>query len=141
MRRPKLLTPIALLAAGCATGIVLTDPGARVQDVAPTEVPAGCEMLGDVSIGIPPDAARPRTEEELVTLMRNKAAESGATHVMVESREQRGTATEPAYAGRARAYRCPEGEPEPVAPAPVESEADETEPDPDAVETDPDAVE
>ena len=62
-------------------------------------------MLGDVSIGIPPDAARPRTEEQLVILMRNRAAESGATHVMVESREQRGTGTEEHWAGRARLGR------------------------------------
>ncbi len=45
---------LAVLLAGCSTGISLTGGGASVRDVAPVDVPAGCEMLGDVSIGIPP---------------------------------------------------------------------------------------
>ena len=129
MKNMLLTSIVALAAAGCSTGIVLTDRGARVHDVSPTEVPGGCTMLGDVSIGIPPDAARPRTEEQLVILMRNRAAESGATHVMVESREQRGTGTEEHWAGRARGYRCPDEPATPVA-APVaadEAPAEEVE--------------
>ena len=120
-RDNMLLASIVALAAGCSTGIVLTDRGARVHDVSPTEVPGGCTMLGDVSIGIPPDAARPRTEEQLIILMRNRAAESGATHVMVESREQRATGAEEHWAGRARGYRCPD-EPARTSAAPADQE-------------------
>lgn len=117
-----LASVLALAAAGCSTGIVLTDRGARVHDVSPTEVPAGCTMLGDVSIGIPPDAARPRTEEQLVILMRNRAAESGATHVMVESRERRGSGVDEHWVGRARGYRCPDQAPAPATGAPAREE-------------------
>jgi hypothetical protein len=124
-----LLSSVVVLAAtGCSTGIVLTDRGARVHDVSPTDVPGGCTMLGDVSIGIPPDAARPRTEEQLVILMRNRAAESGATHVMVESRERRGTGVDEHYSGRARGYRCPDEEP--AAPSAAPAAAPEEEPAP-----------
>jgi hypothetical protein len=79
-----------------------------VQEVTAANVPPGCRLLGDVSIGIPPDAGRPRTEEQLVMLMRNKAAELGGTHVLVESREQRTEAGQQHYVGRGVTYVCPE---------------------------------
>lgn len=100
----------ALIATGCATGITLTERGSRVTNVSQADAPFGCELMGDVGIGIPPDAARPRTEDQLVILMRNKAAEIGATHVVVDMSEQRtGNAGEIYYVGRGRAYACPEG--------------------------------
>lgn len=115
MRGDTLFVSFLVLAAsGCATGIVLTDRGANVQAVGATEVPAGCVMLGDASVGIPPDAGRPSTEEELVYLIRNKAGESGATHVLIESRERRGSGEDVHYVGRARSYRCPASEPRTV---------------------------
>jgi hypothetical protein len=105
--RAFVVSMVGLVALGCSPGIVLTRDGERVTAVEPADVPAECEMVGDVSIGIPPDAARPRTEEQLLMLMRNKAAEAGATHVMVESRERRGQGGDVHYRGRARAYVCP----------------------------------
>lgn len=67
-------------------------------------------MLGDTSIGIPPDAGRPGTEAELVILMRNRAAQMGATHLLVESRQRHddGEGREH-WTGRGRAYRCEPG--------------------------------
>lgn len=113
MHRQLALAMAITAATGCATGIILTERGARVQEVATADIPTGCQMLGDVSIGIPPDAARPRTEEQLVTLMRNKAAEIGGTHVLVESREPRTEAGREHFVGRGVAYRCPEATPSP----------------------------
>ncbi|HJL19630.1 MAG TPA: hypothetical protein RMH99_28465 [Sandaracinaceae bacterium LLY-WYZ-13_1] len=106
----KLAIPaLALALAGCATGITLTDEGEDVRHVQLADMPTGCNLLGDVAIGIPPDAARPRTEEQLHTLMRNKAGELGGTHVIVESTDERtGDTGEIYYAGRGVAYACPE---------------------------------
>jgi hypothetical protein len=113
----------ALLFSACSTAIVLTDRGERVQQIQSADLPAGCRLLGDVSIGIPPDAARPRTEQELVYLMRNKAAERSATHVIVESSErQHDAATGDYYLGRGLAYTCPETREERPVQAPPEEE-------------------
>ena len=96
----------ALLATGCTLGISLTDRGTAVSEIAQADVPPGCTLVGDVAIGIPPDAARPRTEEQLVILMRNKAGEMGATHVVVVSRVPRGEGGSAHYVGQGTAYRC-----------------------------------
>lgn len=101
------------IATGCTTGIALTDRGSQVTRAADADLPPGCRLLGDVAIGIPPDAARPRTEEQLEMLMRNKAGEVGATHVIVEHSEDRGEH----WVGRGRAYRCPETPPPTVSAA------------------------
>ncbi len=102
-----------VIAAGCTTGIALTDRGAEVTRIADADIAPGCRLLGDVAIGIPPDAGRPRTEEQLEMLMRNKAGEVGATHVVVEQSEDRGEH----WVGRGRAYRCPETPPPTVSAA------------------------
>ncbi len=105
--RLTALLGTALLFNGCVTGIGLTNRGSHVQNVSQADAPLGCELMGDVAIGIPPDAGRPRTEEQLVTLMRNKAGEVGGTHVVVDFSEQRtGAGGEPYYVGRGRAYAC-----------------------------------
>lgn len=133
------------LATACATGIALTGEGQAVQHVPRTDIPVGCNLLGDIAIGIPPDAARPRTEEQLVILMRNKAAEHGGTHVIIESKsEQTGASGRSYWSGRGIAYDCPE---EQAAAAPseqtagAEAPAEEEEPtggeDSSAVEEDP----
>lgn len=112
--RSSILLVTLLLAFGCATGITLTGEGRRVQRVQVADMPTGCNLLGDVAIGIPPDAARARTEEELIVLMRNKAGENGATHLIVESTDHRtGRGGEPYYSGRGTAYACP-NEPEAI---------------------------
>jgi hypothetical protein len=107
MRYASLL--FTIVALGCSSAIVLTDEGQTVQRVTDAEKPGGCRLLGDVAIGVPPDAARPRTEEELFVLMRNKAGEADGTHVVVDSTEQRDASTErPYWVGRGRSYACPE---------------------------------
>ena len=62
-------TFIALALAGCSTGVVLTDEGTQVQNVSDVDMPTGCNLLGDVRIGIPPDAAMPGSRDELAILM------------------------------------------------------------------------
>lgn len=107
MRYASFLYLIA--AVGCSSAIVLTDEGQSVRRVTDAEKPGGCRVLGDVAIGVPPDGARPRTEEELIILMRNKAGDADGTHVVVDSTEQRDADTErPYWIGRGRAYACPE---------------------------------
>jgi len=101
--------------AACSTGIQLTMEGQRVDRVSSADMPTGCNLLGDVAVGIPPDAARPRTEEQLHHLMRNKAGGLGATHLVVEMSEQRSEAGAQHYVGRGVAYRCPEPERPPAA--------------------------
>ncbi len=129
LKQLALFVISALFASACSTAIVLTDRGEAVRKIEATDLPGGCRLVGDVSIGIPPDAARPRTEEELAFLMRNKAGERGATHVIVESSErQRDVATGDYYLGRGLAYTCPESareEPRPAQPPPAEG-AEET---------------
>lgn len=139
MKHASFVSVLSLaLATACSTGITLTGGGERVQHVSPADVPVGCNLLGDVAIGIPPDAARPRTEEQLIILMRNKAAEIGGTHVIVDSKSrEEGAGGEEYWRGRGVAYACPEEtRPDPLeqtgggeAPAeePVEEEAPEDE--------------
>jgi len=108
-RRVALAAAIGFVAAGCSSAIALTDEGTRVRRVTDAEKPGGCRLLGDVSIGVPPDAARPRTEDELILLMRNKAGEAGGDHLVVDASEQRNATSErPYWTGRGRAYACPE---------------------------------
>lgn len=113
----------ASLLCGCAHQFALTAGGARVQRVERSQLPDGCRMVGDVSIGIPPDAALAATEAELLILMRNKAAGMGADHVVVEQSEQRpGADGVGHYVGMGSSYVCTPvtagGEEEPVeAPA------------------------
>lgn len=128
MRSLRLLSvSFVLLLGACSTAIALTDHGTAVTEVGSTGLPDGCTMLGDVSIGIPPDAGHPGTEAELVILMRNKAGQMGGTHVLVESRHQQddghGTSH---WTGRGRAYRCDPSQvtPPPGEPAPSETPAD-----------------
>lgn len=128
MRSARVLLIFSALALGaCSTAISLTDRGTTVTEVGATGMPDGCSLIGDVSIGIPPDAGHPGTEEELVILMRNKAGQMGGTHVLVESRTHRddggGTGH---WVGRGRAYRC---DPSVAAPPTTEpAAADETAP-------------
>lgn len=107
MKKTSLATLGALALAGaCATGIQLTERGARVTAIAQADMPGGCRLVGDVTIGMPPDAARPRTEEQLEVLMRNKAGEMGANRVVTEFSEQRTEAGATHYVGRGIAYAC-----------------------------------
>ncbi len=102
-------TFIALALAGCSTGVVLTDEGTQVQNVSDVDMPTGCNLLGDVRIGIPPDAAMPGSRDELAILLRNKAGAMGGTHVVLEQAEERERSNgEPSFRGRGRAYACPE---------------------------------
>lgn len=134
MELGKLSPLFALvLATGCATGIALTGDGEDVRHVQLADMPTGCNLLGDVAIGIPPDAARPRTEEDLVILMRNKAGEMGGNHLVVESTSQgTGQGGEPYFRGRGVAYACPDEAMEPaeetsggeMEPAPMEEDVE-----------------
>ena len=92
---------------GCAHQFALTAGGAAVQRVDRTHLPDGCRVVGDVSIGIPPDAAVAATEAELEILMRNKAAGMGADHIVVEQSELRpGADGVGHYVGSGSAYVC-----------------------------------
>ncbi|HHH27123.1 MAG TPA: hypothetical protein ENK57_02070 [Polyangiaceae bacterium] len=103
---PILLT--LLLLGGCSTAIQLTDAGRGVQHVSRADMPTGCNLLGDIAIGIPPDAARPRTEEELHILMRNKTGELGGNHFVLDSMQEEQDASGAAYfRGRGIGYACP----------------------------------
>jgi hypothetical protein len=114
----------ALVLGACSTAIALTDRGTTVTEVGATGMPDGCSLIGDVSIGIPPDAGRPGTEAELVILMRNKAGQMGGTHVLVESRTHRDDGGgEGHWVGRGRAYRCDSS----AAPPPATEPAADTE--------------
>ncbi|MGE0784703.1 MAG: hypothetical protein AB7S26_03370 [Sandaracinaceae bacterium] len=105
-----LFPALTVLAVGCTTGIALTDGGARVHHVQRVDMPAGCRVIGDVGIGIPPDAAMPRTEDELIVLMRNKTYEQGGNLVVLESAEQRDTNDdgEAFWRGRGTSFHCPD---------------------------------
>ena len=117
---------VGVFATGCATGVILTDEGERVVHTTQADMPGGCTVLGDVPVGVAADASHASTEDELVILMRNKAGESGATHVIIDTQEQRNTAegAEPSWVGRGRAYNCPRE----VARAPAEPRIVEEEP-------------
>jgi hypothetical protein len=114
----RTMVPVfMLLALGCATTIQLTTNGNMVRNVSAGEMPTGCNLLGDVPIGIPPDAARPRTEEQLVILMRNRTAEMGGNRVVVDSAHQDGSGPESYWRGRGVAYACSDEDlREPAAP-------------------------
>jgi hypothetical protein len=103
-----LLLGLALVLSACSTALQLTDRGTLVTPITGSEVPDGCSIVGDVGIGIPPDAGRPGTEDELVILMRNKTAQMGGTHVVIEMRDRREDGGSVHYVGRGRAYRCVE---------------------------------
>jgi hypothetical protein len=104
------MSVLAMSVAGCGPGISLTDRGSRVAYLPGNDLPEGCQLVGDVAIGIPPDAARPSTEDQLVILMRNKAGEYGASHVAMDQSERReGAGNRIHYVGRGRAYTCREG--------------------------------
>ena len=108
IRRHLLLLGLSLLTfVGCAHTFALTSEGTRVQLVEHSALPDGCRVIGDVSIGIPPDASVANSEAELAILFRNKAAEMGADHVVVEQTEQRpGSDGIDHYVGSASAYGC-----------------------------------
>ena len=97
---------------GCTTGIQLTDEGREVQQVEYAEMKPGCRLVGDVAIGIPPDAAHAPTKDDLIALMRNKAGREGGDTVVVDWAEERDAHSEEAvhWVGRGRAYNCPEDE-------------------------------
>jgi hypothetical protein len=107
--RLAVIIVTALFAAtGCSTAIALTDKGRLVHVSSDAELPMGCNLIGDIPIGLEADAARPRTEDELVILMRNKAGAQGGTHVIVDSKDQRGETEEGRrWVGRGRGYNCP----------------------------------
>ena len=106
---------VVVLLVGCSTAIQLTDAGSVVRHVTRADMPTSCRLLGDVAIGIPPDAARPSSEEELSILLRNKAGREGGNLVVTEMSERReDSAGQPYYRGRGSAYRCTE---EPGRPA------------------------
>jgi hypothetical protein len=130
MRRIDVISGLwasAVALAGCTTGTALTAEGLRVEHVTQADLPGGCNFIADVPIGIAPDGSRPRTEDELSILLRNKAGEQGGDHVVTDFSEQRGTADEPRFVGRGRSYRCPPPPPEPREPetAGGEEEAEE----------------
>jgi hypothetical protein len=98
-----------VLCCACSAGISLTQRGTLVHHVERVDMPTGCNLLGDVSIGIPPDAARPHSQEELLILMRNKAGELGGNYVVVDqSSNHPGNQGETIYSGRGIAYACPQ---------------------------------
>ena len=99
----------AVLVMGCSTSLQLTAEGERVRHVSRADMPTSCNLLGDVAIGIPPDAARPRTEEELSILLRNKAGREGGNHVVTDMSERREDSNgAPYFRGRGIAYACSE---------------------------------
>jgi len=124
----RLGSALVLALVGCTSGIQLTDRGTAVEPMTQAQMPGGCRLVGDVAIGLPPDAARPRTEEQLSMLMRNKAGEMGANRVITEMSEQRTDAGTDHWVGRGVAYYCdPSAAPEPAA-APTETTGGEATP-------------
>ena len=127
MSFPRIsLVVAALLATACGPNIGLTERGTTVQQVERMALPDGCRLVGDVAIGIPPDAGRPRTEEQLSMLMRNKAGELGANHVVVEFSEPRGTGSGAHFVGSGTAYSCDASAATPPPAEPGEGGDDET---------------
>jgi hypothetical protein len=113
--RQFLLGLSVLLLTGCAHQFALTTGGTSVQLVEHGQLPDGCRVIADVSIGVPPDASVAATEAELAILMRNKAADMGADHLVIERSERRpGPNGVDSFVGSARAYAChavaPDGE-------------------------------
>ncbi|NIS34161.1 MAG: DUF4156 domain-containing protein [Actinobacteria bacterium] len=113
------------LTAGCTTGIQLTDKGEQTRELSMADMPAGCRLIGDVTIGLPPDAGRPPTRDDLNKLMRNRAGQNGGNVVVVDFAEERNPNDEDArhWVGRGRAYACPEPEEESAGgAAPIEDD-------------------
>jgi hypothetical protein len=108
MIRHACVLCLLMFPLGCAHRIVLTAEGATVQTTDNADLALECRLLYDVSIGVPPDAARPRTEEQLLMLMRNKVGQSGGNVLVVDSTDARTEGASAYYVGRGRAYRCPE---------------------------------
>jgi hypothetical protein len=107
IRRQLLLGLSLTMFVGCAHTFTLTTGGTKVKLVEHSALPDGCRVIADVSIGIPPDAAVANSEAELSILFRNKAADMGADHVVVEQTEQRpGADGINHYVGSASAYAC-----------------------------------
>lgn len=103
-----MLLSVVLL-AGCSTALQLTSEGEGVRHLSRADMPTSCNLLGDVAIGIPPDAARPRTEEELSILLRNKTGREGGNHVVTDMSEERQDSNgNPYWRGRGTAYACRE---------------------------------
>jgi hypothetical protein len=107
---PLMLVCCAL--AGCSTAIALTDDGQQTRHGTQMDLPPGCRLIGELRIGIPPDAARPPTEDDFIILMRNKAGEMGGNYVIVDTKEERNAGDEEArhWIGRGRSYACPAAE-------------------------------
>ncbi|MBO6938470.1 MAG: hypothetical protein JJ863_26110 [Deltaproteobacteria bacterium] len=124
MRRTIPLAVALGLAAACTTGIQLTDKGERTRELSMTDLPGGCRLIGDVTIGLPPDAGRPPTREDLIKLMRNRAGQNGGNVVVVDFVEERNADDEDArhFVGRARSYLCPEEEESSGNDAPMEDD-------------------
>lgn len=100
---------VAALAAGligCGGG--LSGAGAQVDVLRTGSPPAECDLLGDVSIGVPPNTARPGSESEAITLMRNEAGADGAEYVVLVGTRERSDGGERYFEARGRAYDCPE---------------------------------
>ena len=103
------LLVFVILLMGCNTALQLTAAGEGVRHLSRADMPTSCHLLGDVAIGIPPDAARPRTEEELSILLRNKTGNDGGNHVVTDMSEEREDSSgAPYWRGRGTAYACPE---------------------------------
>lgn len=112
---PMILASLVVALVGCSTALQLTEEGSSVRHVTRADMPASCRLIGDVTIGIPPDAAQPHSEEELSILLRNKAGREGGNLVVTEMSERREDSTgEPYWRGRGSAYRCAE---EPTRPS------------------------
>jgi len=128
MRRGTITLAVALgLAAACTTGIQLTDKGEKTRELSMADMPSGCRLVGDVTIGLPPDAGRPPTRDDLVKLMRNRAGQNGGNVVVVDFAEERNPNDEDArhWVGRGRAYTCPEPEEESTGgDAPMEDDSE-----------------
>lgn len=107
MRRQFLLGLSVMLVAGCAHQFALTTGGTSVKLVERSQLPDGCRVIADVSIGIPPAAEIAATEDELRILMRNKAADVGADHLVIERTERLpGAEGADHFVGSASAYAC-----------------------------------
>ncbi len=107
MRRDASLLVLLLFGlGGCTSSISLTANGRGVNEVPQPDLPATCRLIGDVPVGISPDAATPPSRDDLVVLMRNKAGELGGDHVVIDFAEERGEEPRIRWAGRGRAYNC-----------------------------------
>ena len=102
---------LLLTLLACAPGVGLSPAGSRVAHVERQDLPYGCRVVADVPVGVAPDASRAGDEEQFVLLLRNKSGHLGATHVVTDHSERRGTGSQTRWVGRGRAYRCGEAAP------------------------------